>query len=724
MKNLNKIFLLFMFVAFTVSVFGQGSTTSGISGKVIGDDDEAVPGATVVAVHTPSGFEYATMSDTKGYYRLPEMNVGGPYKVTVSFIGFENQDQDNIYLTLGQTFQLNVKMSIKADEAIEEVIVSAFKNPVIDGNRTGAETIIGEDAINSMPTVARNLTDFTRLTPQVSVTGGAINIAGANNRYNAIYIDGAVNNDVFGLASTGTNGGQLGISPISIDAIEQFQIVIAPFDVRQGGFSGGGINAVTKSGSNQFEGSAYYFLKNENFAGLTPTYHIDAETDREKLADFKAQTFGLRVGGPIIKNKLFFFANAEMQRDNTPQPFNLSDYEGDATQTELDALVTKLNGYGYDPGDFTNNSNILQSDKFLVRFDYNINKHHKLMFRHQYTKGHMINSYASNAGNINFDNTGQDFMSITNSSSFELKSYFSNKFSNKLIIGYTNVNDDRDPMGDPFPYIIIEDGSGEINIGSEQYSTANQLKQSILTVTDNFQIYKGKHTFTIGTHNEFYSIYNLFMRQNFGVYEYDDIDQFINDDPASAYYASYSLVDDITGDGSAAAADFNFMQLGVYLQDEIQVSDDFKLTAGIRLDIPIFTEEAFVNEGFNDTTLAKIAAFYDIEGIQAGQMPKAQFMIAPRIGFNYNVGGNKMTQIRGGVGIFTSRIPFVWPGGAYNNNGFSVGGVYTGGVDFVPQWDNQPTTTDLGGTESVPSGQMDLFVDNFKFPQVLKGNIA
>ena len=724
MKNLFKFYLVLMFVAFAGSTFGQGSTTSGISGKITGDENAVIPGAVVVAIHTPTGSEYATMSDDKGYYRLPGMNVGGPYKVTVSFIGLENIEKDNIFLTLGQTFRLNVNMTKKADEAIGEVVVIALKNPIIDGNRTGAETVIGVDGINSMPTVARDLSDFMRLTPQVSVTGDGINIAGANNRYNSIYIDGAVNNDVFGLAGSGTNGGQLGISPISIDAIEQFQVVIAPFDVRQGGFSGGGINAVTRSGSNQFEGSAYYFVKNENFVGLTPTYGIDDGEDRVKLDEFNAQTFGFRLGGPIIKNKLFFFANAEMQRDNTPQPFKLSDYNGDASQADIDALVSKLNKYDYDPGDFTNNTNTLQSDKFLLKLDYNINKHHKLMIRHHYTKGHMINAYASNPGNINFDNTGQDFISVTNSSSLELKSYFSNKFANKLIIGYTNVNDDRDPMGENFPWLEIDDGSGTIHVGSEQYSTGNQLKQSIFTITDNFQIYKGKHTFTIGTHNEFYSIYNLYLRQNFGVYEYDDLDQFLNDDPATTYYSSYSLVDDITGDGTAAGIDFNFMQLGVYIQDEFQVSDEFKISAGIRLDIPIFYEEPYTNVGFNDSTLAKIDAFYDVEGVKAGQMPKTQFMISPRIGFNYDIGGNKMTQIRGGVGIFTSRIPFVWPGGVYNNNGYNIGGSYAVNQVFNPQWDDQPTTTDLGGTESLPSGQMDLFVEDFKFPQVLKGNIG
>lgn len=713
-----------------VLLFGQGSTTSGLNGRVTDKNGETLPGATVVALHKGTGFQYARITDADGYFRLPNMNVGGPYKVTISFVGYHEYKKDSIYLTLGQTFKLNVSLTEDIEE-LEAVVITAIKNDMFDGNMTGAQTVIDEKAITTLPTVARDLSDFTRLTPMANITsGGGINIAGMNSRYNSVYFDGAINNDVFGLADNGTNGGQIGISPISIDAIEQIQVVVAPFDVRQGGFTGGSINAVTRSGSNNFNGSAYYFMRNEKFAGITPTDNPNVE--QVKLDQFSAQTYGFRLGGPIIKNKLFFFVNGELQNDETPQPFDFNDYDGDASKADMDSLVSKLKGLGYDPGSFENTTRQLLGTKFLARIDYNLNKNHKLMFRHSYTKGISTTPGRSRSTKINFENGGEDmngiiFNSTTNSSALELKSYLGDMMSNKLIIGYTRVRDQRDPMGDNFPNVLIKDGAGKIEFGSEKFSTANQLDQNIFTITDNFQLYKGEHTITFGTHNEFYSIYNLFMAANFGAYEYDSLAQFMNDYNTKVYWTSYSVVDDVTGDGSAAAAEFNAMQLGFYAQDEWAFSEKLNLTGGLRIDIPIFPKDPEEDKHFNTATRDSIEQWgYDMSDVAAGQMPKPQLMFSPRFGFNYDLKGDQTTQIRGGAGIFTSRIPFVWPGAAYNNNGLTIGGTYQYKPDttFVSQWDNQPTATDFNPTDTIPSGEINLFVKNFKYPQVLKLNVA
>lgn len=725
---MKKFTLLFLFASLISSLaFSQGSTTSGINGQVMSAaENSTLPGATVIAEHKETGFQYATITDDQGYFRLPNMNVGGPYKLTISFVGFNTFEQDNIFLTLGQTLKINVNL-IEDITTLSEIAIVAdrYDNDIFDGNRTGAETVVDNEAINTLPTVARDLSDFTRMTPMASVTSqGGINIAGMNSRYNSIFIDGAVNNDVFGLADNGSNGGQIGISPISIDAIEQFQVVVAPFDVRHGGFAGGGINAVTKSGTNKFKGTGYYLLRNENMAGKTPTNNEDI--DREKLDPFTAKTTGLSLGGPIIENKLFFFVNAEVQNNETPQPFDFASYNGESSQADIDALVAKLNGMGYNPGGYLNTTEQLKGQKFLARFDYNISSKHKLMFRHHYTKGESTSPARSSSSGINFANGGIYFPSTTNSTAIELKSYLSDNYSNKLLIGYTSVVDDRDPMGSDFPKVYIRDGSGDIYFGSEEYSTANELTQKIFTITDDFQIYKGKHTFTIGTHNEFYDIYNLFIRQNYGVYYYDSLSQFMNDIPATDYARSYSVIDNVTGDGSKAAADFKFMQLGFYAQDEIEVSDRLKVTAGLRIDIPIFSEQPDEDTYFNTVTIDSIESYgYDMSGYKAGQMPSSQIMVAPRIGFNYDVTGNQTTQIRGGIGIFTSRIPFVWPGAAYNNNGLMVGNTYPSNVVFRPDYENQYRSTDFDPTATdVPSGDMNLFHKDFKFPQVLRTNIA
>ncbi len=725
-QNLLSICALvaFLLVAGWQQVSAQGVTTSGMNGRVVDASGEALPGATILAVHQPTGSQFGNVSDVSGYYRIPNMNVGGPYKITVSFVGYENYEREGIYLTLGQTFKLNVTLSEGATE-LEEVVVSAGAGDIFDGNRTGAETVISEEQINTLPTVARDLSDFTRTTPQAAVTGGGgLSIAGMNNRFNAIYFDGAVNNDVFGLTDQGTNNGQSNVSPISIDAIEQFQVVLAPFDVRLGGFAGGGINVVTRSGTNNFEGSAYFLTRNESLAGKTPT--DDENADRTKLAEFTAQTYGFRLGGPIIKDKLFFFVNGELQRNETPQPFDFNTYLGDASLAEINAFRDRLiNQFGYDPGGFVDNTEETNSDKLLIKLDWNINERHKLMVRHSYTRGEFINPSRSNNTNINFFNAGRFFPSDVHSTTVELKSNFSNTVSNNLIIGVTTSRDDADPLGDNFPRLQIFDGDGTINAGSEVFRTANQLDTDVITVTNNLSLYKGRHTLTFGTHNEFYTVYNLFIRRNFGEYRWFSLEEFMNGDNADRYRRNYSLVDDVTGDGSAAAADFSAMQLGFYVQDEFEVNDNLKLTAGVRVDIPVFNDDPPVAPGFNETTIPTLeAAGWDLEGAQAGNMPSAQFLVSPRIGFNYDLKGDKTTQIRGGIGIFTTRIPFVWPAGSYTNNGVISGATTQFDVPFNSDWQNQPTAADFGEQDVIPSGQIDLFAEDFRFPQVLRTNIA
>ncbi len=721
-KNLIWMFMLSLIAS---TAFGQGVTTAAMNGKINDPAEGPLIGATVLAVLESTGSQFATITDADGYFHIPNMDVGGPYTMRVAYVGYEEYKQENIFLTLGQTFRVNVDMSQSAF-AIAEVMVTGRTNDynIIDGNRTGAETVIGVEQIENLPSIGRDMADFTRLTPQVSIShDNVINIAGMNNRYNSISIDGAVNNDVFGLAASGTNGGQTGGTPISMDAIEQFQVVLAPFDVRQSGFVGGGINAITRRGTNQVKGSAYYYFRNESLAGKTPT--DDESATREKLASFSAQTMGLRVGAPIIKNKLFFFLSGEVQRDETPQPFtfNQATYRGTATEAQINAIQPyMMNTYGYDAGGYTANTRELRSDKLLLRVDWNISDKHKLMARHSYTKNEALKPSRSNDGFIAFYNQGEYFPSVTNSSSIELKSNLAG-YSNSLMVTFTSVRDDRGQMGDKFPSINIEDGSVDIWLGSEQYSTGNQLDQDILTITDNFTIYKGKHAITTGINFEYGKTYNMFMRRAWGEYRFSSIDDFLNDEISNRYRLGYSLVDDIPGDGSAAAAEFSVMQPGIYAQDEFQVSDQFKLTFGLRIDIPIFLDDPMAIDQF-DTTLAKIeAAGNETHGAQSGKMPKPQFMVSPRIGFNWDVTGDQTNQLRGGIGLFTGRLPLVWPGGAYTNNGLMQGSLQEDDLyrlSDYPEWDNQPFPPNKQGG----GGQVDLFAENFKLPQVLRANLA
>lgn len=720
MKHFSYLCVIFL-ILLNINSYSQ-ITTSAINGKITGPDKTSLPGATIIALHEPTQSQFGTTTDADGFFTLRNLNIGGPYTITISYLGYEPQKKENIYLSLGQGFRINAQLQ-ELHTQLEGVEIVAVQRDLFDGNRTGAETIVREEAIAVMPTVTRDIFDFARLTPQANFNGTSISIAGTNNRYNSISIDGAVNNDVFGLAANGQNGGQTGGSPFSIDAIEQFQIVLAPYDVRYSGFAGGNINAVTRSGSNQVEGSAYYLFRNENISGMTPTNNSDI--DRKKLAEFSSRTYGFRVGGPIIKNKLFFFVNGEIQKEETPQPFDFSNYAGDASREKIDQVINKLNEYGYNPGGFENNTRTLDGTRLFARLDYNLNKNNKLSLRNSFTKNEATSPNSSNSKNIFFNNNGQYFPSTTNTTTAEWKLNL-NRTANNLIFGYTMVRDDRDPMGANFPSVIIYDGASDIYFGSEPYSTANQLDQNIITLTDNLTLYLGKHTLTLGTHNEYTSVYNLFMRKNFGEYRFNSIENFIEGN-AFQYEASYSLVDDKIGDGSKAAADFNMLQMGFYLQDDVQLNESFKITGGLRFDIPVFTEHPTEDKYFNQTTVNTLEdAGWDLQGARAGKMPETQLLFSPRIGFNWDVNNNQTTQLRGGTGIFTSRLPLVWPAGCYTNNGLTIGGVYIKHKDddiaFNPNWQTQPH----GDFFYIPEakGQMDLFTKDFKFPQVLRTSLA
>jgi outer membrane receptor for ferrienterochelin and colicin len=726
--KMKKLLIIFCSIFLVISAFGQGSTTSSTNGRVTDTQGDPLPGANVTATNQSTGAFYGNSADADGYYRISNMKVGGPYTITVSYTGFSENVKENIYLKLGQSFKYNVQMS-DSDATLGEVVVLA--TTIFPGQSNGASTSISNEDIDLLPTLNRDLNDFTRLTPQAKITnGGGFSIAGMNNKFNAVYIDGAVNNDVFGLAANGTNGGQTGISPFSVDILDQIQVVVSPYEVTLGGFAGGGINAVTKSGTNEFKGTAYFFNQNEKLAGKTSGALIDringTDDDRERLDEFNQNIYGFSLGGPIVKDKIHFFTNVELQKDETPVPFEFGAYDGNSSEAELNNFSTFLQDkYGYDAGGFGNKTDELTGVKIFGKLDFNLNKNNKLTVRHQYTRAEQRNVNGSNDRTINFENNGVFFPTTTNSSAIELSTTIGNSASNNLVIGYTSVLDDRDPIGQDFPYMIIDDGEAQIRLGSEQFSTANQLDQKIFTITNNFKLYRGKHTLTFGTHNEFYDIYNLFVRQNFGVYEYDSLSQVLNELPASNYERSYSLVDEITGDGSAAGSAFNAIQFGLYAQDEIQLLPNFTLTAGLRIDIPFITTEQTVASDFESTLRDSIGSAYDgIEDVEVGKLPQGQIMFSPRVGFNYDVMNDKSLIIRGGLGIFTSRVPFVWPGGAFNNNGLTVGGVDIDGDDediiFQSDIDEQYVSNNF----TVPSGQVDLFASDFKYPQVFRTSLA
>jgi hypothetical protein len=732
MKKLLKLFLILVAcMGAGTSIYAQGNTTSSISGVVYDSGSESLPGASILATHVSSGTRYTASTDISGNFRISNMRVGGPYQVVITFVGFRSYQETNVYLQLGETKNFKVILEDEASE-LREVVVTGVKNSMFNSKRTGAQTVIDSDKIKSLPSLSRNIADFARLTPQAQLRGDdQLSIGGQNNRFNAIYIDGAVSNDVFGLAANGTNGGQTGVSPISVDAIEQFQVSVAPYDVKLSGFAGGAISAITRSGTNNFEGSAYFLNRNEGLAAKTPP-SLAGTNPRTKLADFTAKTYGVRAGGSIVEDKLFYFINYEKQDNETPQPFELSNYTG-LSANRLGELRTKLATYGYDPGSFENNVRTLVSDKLIGKLDWNINDNHKLSLKHSYVKAENFSPSRSSATSISFINGSQLFKSTTNSTALELNSRFGNKFSNNLVVAYTNVIDDRDASGDPFPSVQIFDGSNQsIYFGAEGFSTANFLSQKVLTITDNFEINAGKSTITIGTHNEFSSSRNVFFGNNFGSYRYNNLDDFLNGAKPNRFQMNYSLIGG-EGDESLGAAEFGTKQFGVYVQNEMRVSDNFKLSYGVRVDVPVW-EDGLVNADFNTRTLGLLeAAGKDLKGARVGQAVKSTAHIAPRLGFNYDLNGEKTTQFRGGLGIFTSRLPLVWPGGTYNNNGISQGAISITNSAQTPVFNPNPSVASqlqpLPASYPRPGsggkgGNIDIFAADFKLPQVFKASFA
>lgn len=721
-KQFKNVFTMLIFLSVAVIVNGQGSTTSGIDGRVIDEKNQPVPGATVLAIHLPTGSQFGTNADVNGFFHLPNLNVGGPYTIKVTFVGYEPNILENVYLRLGDRLDYSIKM-IENVIQIGEVIVVGKPDNTFNSGRTGAKTNVTQENMAQLPSISRSLSDFTRLTPQATTTSGGVSLAGSNNRYNNFQIDGAVSNDVFGLSGSGTNGGQAASQPISLDAIQEIQVVIAPFDVRQGGFTGGGINAITKSGTNELSGSAYYFGNNQGLVAKTPT--DDPNAARTKITNYTDYQAGLSLGGPLVKNKLFFFMNAEMTKREQPSTNDLGE-GSNFRQSMLDSIMTKLEEIapGYNTGGYGRFVNNTRSTKLFGRLDWNINDNNQITIRHSFLDA-LDDKLSRSRDYFAFNNAGYQFVNRTNSTVVELKSRFGDKYANEIRIGYTRVRDYRSLMGDPFPFIKIDKIDGQsrsIEIGSERYSSANELDQDIWSVEDNFLWFLGKHNVTIGTHNEFFGFRNLFIRDNMGAYVYSSFNNFMSIGTLAEALPSeygYSFSNEAITGTPRWAPSFGAYQLGLYAQDEWNAAKGLKLILGLRVDMPVFPDKPTVNTVFNtDPNYTKF-------GVATDQMPSAVPMWSPRIGFNWDVTGDRKTQVRGGAGIFTGRLPFVWLSNQFSNTGveyiryaFTRSADFPAGFKFTSDLANQP----IGA--SAVSSEIDVVDPDFKFPQSFRTNLA
>jgi hypothetical protein len=719
-KKINILTMLLLFLGIMVKA---QETTSELQGTITGTT--VLNGATVTAVHTPTGTKYVTTTRKNGQYNIANMKVGGPYTVTVSFVGYKEEKIEDIFLTLGTAFKSDFTLTANNTSLTEVVVTSKRSDKIFSRSRTGSAEVITRQQIDRLPTTNRSLQDFTRLTP----TANGNSFAGRSGSFNNLTVNGASFNNTFGLS--GSLGGQTNSQPISIDALDQIQVNIAPYDVTLGNFTGAGINSVTKSGTNEFKGSIYNFYKGPDLTGLK------VRNTTLNKQEFNFGNRGVTFGGPIIKNKLFFFVSGEQERISQPATSRIASRNGasadnvvsGARASTLDSLKAFLiSKFNYDPGAYENYNFETKSDKVTARVDFNINNKNTLNVNYYYLKSSR-NIPASNSGapgnNRQPSITGMPFIasSYVQVNNFniiiaELNTKFTNRLSNKLQVGYNQLRDFRSSPGGVFPLVDIKNGQGAslTSFGYEPFTANNVLSTDTWQFNDIFTYYAGKHTLNVGTQNTFNKFKNGFAPNYYGRYEFANVDSFYNSvNNGRANSDRYQLQYSARKGSEFPFAELKVLQLGFFIQDKWNVSKNFTLTAGLRADLPIF------NQNFVTNKVADSLTYRDGVKIQTGRAPSTQILWSPRIGFNWDVKGDKTVQLRGGAGVFAGAPPFVWLSNQASNNGVDFGS-FSSGTPYA----FSPNVSQYVPANAVANTSYNLAVtDNkFKFPQLFRANLA
>lgn len=728
---LKKIYFLFALVFFSMAYLNAQVTTSSIAGKVTDTEGKPLAGATVTATHTPTGTIYKGTTNESGNINLGNIRVGGPYKIEVTYVGYSPDVQTDVFLELGQPYVLQSKLSNNA-QALQEVLVVGRSNALLKSNRTGATTTVTRSQIENLPSISRSVNDLTRLSPQANGTS----IGGGNYRSNNFTVDGANFNNQFGIGQNVPAGG----SPISLDAIEQISVNVTPYDVRQTGFTGAAINAVTRSGRNQFFGSAFYTGRSDKQQGYrVGDYNIAA------INPLKIQQFGASFGGPILKNKLFFFVNIEQMKQTEPGPAKVA-----ATPSQpfgqpnvarprasfLDSVSAYLKEkYGYETGPYQGYSNKSNNDKLFARVDWNIASDHKINFRYSQVKDkspRQASTSTSNSG-ISYASTRQSINTIhfSNSNYFQEDNLSSGTIEYNGRIGNLNhslraslvhQNAPRSSNSSIFPLVDILSNEGGLTgnnpittFGYEPFTFGNLRDVKTFTVNYDANYILGNHSLTGGLQYEKSHTKNGFQRFGTGFYTYASWNDFVNNAKPLNFAITYPL----TADGSQAFPSFKFSQMSLYLQDEYTISPQFKLLAGLRIELPSYPG---VDE-IKTHPLVADATFANGEKINTGALPKTTAMFSPRVGFNYDISGDRSIVIRGGSGIFTGRIPYVWIVAQSGDAGMLQYLDNSLRPNFSPDYKaNYPATKPTPGT-SIPSS-ISAMAQNLKFPSTWKSSLG
>lgn len=707
----------------------QGVTTSALTGFVASTEGTPIENATVVAVHQPSGTQYRATVTTSGRYSLPNMRIGGPYRVTAISIGYEPRTEPDITLFLGQTSRLDFRLKRQAVE-LAQVMVTAERDEVLNAGRTGAAMTVGPQKVATTPSIKRSTRDLTRLDPR---SDGNMSFAGRNWLYNNISLDGSYFNNPFGLDDPAP-GGQTNAEPVPYDAVAELQVSLAPFDVREGGFTGANINTVTKSGTNTLRGSAYTFARNDALQGN--------EVSGTKVIanpDLTYNQSGLSFSGPIIRNKLFFYLNGEIERTKDPGS-NFVASQGGATglgisrvqASVMDAIRQRMiDSYNYDPGVYQGYFFHTDNNKLIAKMDWNINANQNLTFRFNYLDAKrdlgphpFVLSFANtgrgpNESSLPFFKSGYRINNDLQSYALEHNSR-SRSFANRFFASYNRFRDFREPFSEDFPTIDIgEAGVTYTTIGHEPFSIHNILDQDVIQLTDNFSFFRGKHEFTVGSNFESFDFFNSFNIFRHGVFflpeflsfgsQFSSLSEFF----AATTGANKKDFRSMIGSGSFKGEKIHVGQLSFYAQDELLATDRLKLTYGLRVDFPMYFTDP-VDNPFS-RGLTALDENDNPETVDQSKLPGAKPLFSPRLGFNWNAAGERRTQVRGGTGIFTGRVPFVWIGNVISNPGANP--------NLPPAQGAAPIST---GHESILQQSFDLNAmdPDFKWPQVWTSDLG
>ena len=696
MKHLTTLFTALVVFALYVPAAAQDVTTGSMSGIVRDAQGGVLPGATIVAVHTPTGASFEAVTQSDGRFTLLNVRVGGPYELTVTMPGFRTQKVPAVNVSLGETSE--VPITLQLETLTETVTVTAEASQIFTPTKTGTTDTVSTGVIENLPSINRSLQDMARINPFFSQTAtnsnpSALSVGGRSGRYNNLQIDGAVNNDLFGLADTATPGGQASTEPVSLDVIEELQLVVSPYDVRQGNFSGGGINAITRGGTNTMRGTAYFYSRDQGLVGK-------GIADRP-IATFSDKQAGVSIGGPIRRNREFFFSNFEIGRRDTPAGISIA---GSGQQFGRSAEVQQVveiaqRRYGYALGSTDEFIKVTNNNKFFLRGDANRGKH-QLTLRHNFIDG--VNDVGTpTLTTFLFPDAYYHFNSKTNSTVGQVNSAFGATV-NQFRMTYQRIRDFRQ-TDTRFPSVIVRfPGNQSVRFGTEQFSGANELDQDIIELHNDYTMVRGKHQFTIGTHNEFFKFRNLFIRDIYGAYDFASIANF-EAGLASSYSLSFA-----NGADPRQSARFWVYQLGFYVGDQWRVADRLSLSYGIRLDTPIFPDKPSNNP--------RVVELY---GRRTDETPASQAW-SPRIGFNYDLSGAvRRQQVRGGIGIFGGRTPYVWLSNQYSSTGIEFTRVTATNVSFSANPDQQPRS--IGGAAL---NEINLVDPEYSFPKLVRGNLA